>query len=85
MLLISLSGCGTLEKFCRDAIITEKVVHVDARILEECRSIPLLQYNTFEAVLGNTMELTALYKECKNKQSDSAKLIKEFANIKDSK
>jgi hypothetical protein len=82
------TGCATLvDKICKDALITEKVVQVDPRALEECKELVRLpdRSATFSDVLTNTTENAIIYYECKSKQRDSILLIKRFANIKDSK
>lgn len=81
-LIIGLAGCETLSKK-PDAIITEKVVHIDPRALIPCQPLQIVTEPTFEAVIATTVTNAEIYLDCRNKQDTSIKLLKEFANIKD--
>lgn len=89
ILALLLSGCGTIEKYCKEVILVDpkETVQVDPRALEECKDLALLPDKnvTFEAVLSNVAENSVIYSECRNKQSNSIVIIKRFANIKDTK
>jgi hypothetical protein len=79
LLLISLIGCATPIKPI--PIITPNVINLDARSLESCS--PLLQQGlsaSFEDLLVTDIANIELYTDCKNKQENSIKLLKEFAN-----
>jgi hypothetical protein len=85
LLLVILSGCGTVQKLiCEDTSPPEKEVKLDPRMLEECRPLEYLPKEevTFERVLVNVTDNAILYAECRAKQRDSVKLLKEFSNTK---
>ena len=78
-LCFMLSGC--FETFCKNtAGITEKVVHIDPRVLEECSELPKLT-NPDQLLETNLLHME-LYRACALKQKNSIKLLKEFANVK---
>lgn len=82
--LISMGLLGCAAKPLKpDAIITEKIVHVDPRALIPCKDLTLVDEPTFEAVLLSSIANAEIYLDCRNKQDISIKLLKEFANIKD--
>lgn len=85
LICFSLSGCSWLLKK-PDATITEKVVNIDPRALKPCEDlIPLPTTPAFDSVLAVTVANAELYYDCRLKQDNSIKLLKEFANIKDKK
>lgn len=80
--LALLSGCTWGLK--PDAIITEKVVHVDARALEPCANLTTLNESaSFEELMNVTFTNFQVYSECKAKQDNSIKLLKQFSNYKE--
>jgi hypothetical protein len=81
---IGLTGCGLFPKK-PDAVITEKVVRIDPEALKPCADLITVPLAEFETVLAVTIANAELYVDCRNKQNNSIKLLKEFANQKDSK
>lgn len=79
---IGLLGCAA-NPVNPNAIISEKVVHVDPRVLIPCDDLIIADAPTFEAVLTASIANAEIYLDCRNKQNVSIKLLKEFANIKD--
>jgi hypothetical protein len=80
---ISLSGCGLFTKK-PDASITTKVVHIDPRVLESCKDlVTISEPITFEGLLVSSVTNAELYLDCRNRQENSIKVIKEFSNIKE--
>lgn len=82
-LCIGLSSCGLFPKK-PDVIITEKVVRIDPRALESCKDLEnVIEPVTFESLLITSINNAELYLDCRNKQENSIKLLKEFSNIKE--
>lgn len=80
---ISLSGCGLFMKK-PDASITTKVVHIDPRVLESCKDlVTISEPITFEGLLISSVTNAELYLDCRNKQENSIKLLKQFSNTKE--
>ena len=80
-LLIVLAGCSTIKP---TAILAEKVVHIDARALEPCIDLVGVPDNaSFEDLMSSVVTNFQTYSECKSKQDNSIKLLKQFANIKE--
>jgi hypothetical protein len=80
---ILLSSCSLLPTKKPDAIITEKIVHVDARALEPCK--PLIELSdtpSFDDVISVSVSNAEIYLDCKDRQNVSIKLLKQFSNIK---
>lgn len=81
-LSLLLTACTTSKP---DAVVPppEKVVHIDARILEPCE--PLVGVSatevTFEDILASTITNFEIYRDCSNKQKNSVILLKKFSNI----
>lgn len=83
MIFLTLIGC---DRFCKSPIISEKVVHVDSQILEQCEDLPLVsEQASWEDILVNHKDIVELYAKCRQRQLNSTKVIKEFANIKETK
>lgn len=83
LIFLTLIGC---DKFVKPPIISEKVVHVDSQILEQCEDLPLISDSaTWEDILVNHKDIVELYSRCRQKQYNSTVLIKKFANIKETK
>lgn len=82
LLVLSLTGCATAEKICREAIITNDTVQIDPRSLAECAPLKYPSNKSFEAILEVTKDNTLIYNECASKQRDSVLIIKRFSNIK---
>ena len=83
-LIILLSGCSTAKDFiCKDVLVQEeRKLTVDPRYLQECSALSKLQTTAnFNEVLAVTAENAILYSDCKNRQSDSIRLIKQLGNI----
>jgi len=87
LLAISLTACGHTEKII---VPPESKVNVNQEALQPCaplEKLPELTYTDLERdmqlVLGTSAVNAIIYSTCKNKQNDSIKLLKEFANIKD--
>jgi hypothetical protein len=79
-LLLGLAGCST---FSKTAIISEKTVNLDARVLEQCKDIPLVDAQaTWNDILTNHKNIVEQYYDCRQKQANSTKLLKEIGNIK---
>ena len=79
-LLLGLSGC---DYFSKDAIISEKVIKIDPRVLEQCKDIPVINTGaTWSDILTNHKDVVEQYYDCRQKQSNSTKLLKEIGNIK---
>lgn len=81
---IGLLGCSGIPKK-PDAIISEKIIHIDPRVLIPCKDLTTIPDNdkSFEALIDSAVRNAEIYLDCRNKQNDSIKLLKEFANIKD--
>lgn len=79
---IGLFGCDSLSKK-PDAIISEKVVRIDPKALIPCKELTVVTENSFEAVLASSIANAEIYLDCRTKQDTSIKLLKEFANIKE--
>jgi hypothetical protein len=84
LLSFSLLGCGSLAKK-PDAIISEKIIHIDPRALIPCSDLTTIPDNdkSFETLIDSVVRNAEIYLDCRNKQNTSIKLLKEFANIKD--
>lgn len=83
ILFLTLIGC---DRFCKTPIISEKSVHIDSQILEQCKDLPLISSQAdWDEILTNHKDIVELYYECRQKQYNSTKVIKEFANIKETK
>lgn len=81
LVLIFLQGCATTPK--PTAILTDKVVHIDARILEPCADLNTLPDNaSFDDLLRISFSNIEIYSECKRKQNASIEVIKQFSNRK---
>lgn len=83
LLSFSLSGCWWTRPDEPVLPPSKESIALDKEYLTECKDLKVLEDQTFEAVLSNTIDNVAIYKECKNKQHNSILLIKKFANIKD--
>lgn len=79
LLLLGLVGC---DRFCKTPIISTKTVHIDPRALEQCRDLlPVNDTASWEDVLVNHADVVEAYYDCRQKQQNSAKLLREFANV----
>lgn len=82
LLSLSLSGCSWFTK--PDATVPEKVVKLDARVLEPCADLNAIPENaSFEDLMNTTFANFQVYSECKAKQDNSIKLLKQFSNYKE--
>jgi len=81
-----LTGCASIkESICDKPILpAEKIIHVDPKLLESCK--PLLESTnsspSFEDYLLLTGDNAIAYSDCKRKQEDSIKFIKEVSGWK---
>ncbi len=85
LLVLFLSGCGAVQKLvCTDVAPPTKEVHIDPRYFERCKPLQTIpkENPTFEKILLNTTDNAIIYAECRSKQDDSIKLLKEFSNVK---
>lgn len=83
MLFLSLIGC---DRFCKTPIISTKPVHINPQILEQCGDLPLVSTSAdWNEILTNHKDIVELYYQCSQKQYNSTQVIKEFANIEESK
>mgnify|MGYP006392338703 FL=1 len=81
-LSVLLISCSTPIK--PTAILTDRVVHVDARALEPCNDlVSISDTASFEELLTSNLTNFQIYSECKAKQNASIVLLKQFANIKE--
>ncbi len=79
----ALTGCAINAKK-PDAILTEKVVYIDPRVLISCSDLIVPEEPvTFDSLLTSSIANAELYLDCRIKQENSIKLLKEFANIKE--
>ena len=79
-LLIGLGGC---DYFSKPAIISQKTIKIDPRVLEQCEEIPLVPAPaSWDDILTNHKEIVEQYYDCKQKQLNSTKLLKDIGNIK---
>ncbi len=83
LVFLSLIGCATVkDKFCDyDTIVPENKMAIDSRVLTGCKDLvvpptPL----TYEGILANTKENTAIYIDCKNKMKAAIVIIEKFSN-----
>jgi hypothetical protein len=85
LLIFSLFGCASIQdKICKDALIVDKVVHIDSVYYQECKPlVNLSETATFEDVISNLQQNSIIYAECRNKQHDSILLLKKFTNYKE--
>ncbi len=85
VLFILLTGCSTLtDKLCKDALITDKTVHLDNKYYEECKPQNTLPDKaTFDDVIVNTANNTAVFTACYDKQHNSIVIIKQLTNYKE--
>jgi hypothetical protein len=84
-LLLVLTGCATKPK-PPDAVLppTERVVHLDPKILASCDKLePLPESATWEDVLNVTINNYEKYAACARKQENSIFLLKRFSNYKE--
>lgn len=82
LILLLLAGCSWPIK--PDAVLPEKVVHIDARVLQPCSPLqPLPENATFDELLSVAFSNMEIYNDCKAKQGTSIKLLKQFSNIKE--
>lgn len=68
-----------------NAVITDKIVKLDPRVLIACEdliTVPM-DIKSFDTILAVSVANTELYLDCRSKQNNSIILIKQFANIKD--
>lgn len=83
VLAITLSGCVLFKK--DDPILVDRVVRIDPRALESCSN--LLKLSTpqasFEELLQVSINNMELYNDCKLKQDNSIRLIRELSNNKE--
>lgn len=87
VLAFSLIACGHTDKII---VPPDVKVTLSREALEPCaplEKLPELSYKELEkdmqAILGISAVNAIIFSNCKNKQNDSIKLLKEFANIKD--
>lgn len=86
-LAASLVACGHTDKII---VPPDSKINVNQEMLQPCaplEKLPELTYIDLEkdmqVILGTSAVNAIIYSTCKNKQNDSIKLLKEFANIKD--
>jgi len=82
LLVLLLAGCASTPT----AILPppDKTVKLDPRMLELCEFVNKLpEKASFEDVLSITITNLELYASCANKQKNSVKILKEFANMKE--
>jgi len=66
------------------ATITDKPVHIDARLLEPCSRLSSISNEaSFEELLKVSFDNFQIYTECYDKQRASVILLKQFSNNKD--
>jgi uncharacterized protein YcfL len=83
LISLILSGCSSWFVKNPENIITEKTVRIDPRSLELCKDLIIPEHPvTFESLLNSSIHNAELYFDCRTRQEDSVKLLKEFANIK---
>lgn len=82
-IIFALFGCASVTKK-PDAILAEKVVYIDPRALISCQDLAVPEDPlSFDSLLASSIANAELYLDCRNKQDNSIKLLKEFANLKD--
>ena len=80
---IALTGCGLFTKK-PDAILSEKVVYIDPRALISCSDLIIPDEPvSFDSLLTSSIANAELYLDCRTRQENSIKLLKEFANLKE--
>ena len=90
LLLPLLTGCVVLDFFKKKdepAIVTTRVILVDKETLKDCDPLPRIENpNPTQEELDSLKFLwIEKYGVCANRQHNSIKVIKELANIKESK
>jgi len=81
-LFIILSGCSLFQQ--KPPILVDRVVRIDPRALESCSDLlKLSPQASFEELLEVSINNMGLYNDCKLKQDNSIKLIKELSNTKE--
>lgn len=88
LLTILVGGCTTAPNstIVPISIDVPKKIHIDQRILEKCLPLKSLEKSaTFEEVLVISTKNAEIYYDCRIKQENSIKLIKEFSNLQESK
>lgn len=79
---IALTGC-TWFKPNTGAIIPEKTVYIDPQVLISCSDLIVPETISFDSLLTSSIANAELYLDCRTKQENSIKLLKEFANLKE--
>lgn len=75
--LLALSGCAS--NTMRDPFVISQV-RIDARAFELCKDLVFLSQNpTYEDIVNNTINLAEAYLDCRRKQENSVKLLKQFS------
>lgn len=95
LILPLITGCAFTDFFIKkdpppDAVIPEKRVDLDPKVLESCKKlIPLVvsqsASDSYLAILDNLAENAKIHSECYDKQEGSIKLLKGFANKQEKK
>lgn len=90
LLLPMLTGCALFDFFKKPeppAIVTPRVILIDSENLKECELLPRIENpNPTQEELDSLKFLWIdKYGVCANRQRNSVKVIKELANIKESK
>lgn len=79
LISILLVGCATN----KDVIITDREVRINPAALAPCADLMLMpEEGNFDTVLSITIANAEIYLDCKNKQDNSIKLLKQFSNVK---
>lgn len=76
---IGLTGCGSFFKK-PDAIITEKVVRIDPEAMKPCADLVSITSPDYDTILLVSIQNAERYLDCRTRQDNSIKLLKQFAN-----
>lgn len=74
-----IAGCSCFTKPV--ATITDKPVHIDARLLEPCKKLSEIPDNaSFEELLKTSFDNFQIYAECSDRANKLVILVKTFSN-----